>query len=188
MRLNCSLIAVGILVTLTILVTSDDQNGNFKKVVCIIHEKSFFTNYSCSSKPINRYKTVVTMIGQLSKRLDNMMLHHQMHKKFNVIYRPFLVNVTEDFCQKFVNKAKSPYLNILMNIGQKYTNLNHTCPYEGWLIIKNMELDLSSLRLLLPEGEYRYDLEPIVDIDNKPTIVFSIQAFFEIGGLWRKKN
>ncbi|XP_055837807.1 uncharacterized protein LOC129906168 [Episyrphus balteatus] len=106
-----------------------------------------------------------------------MMLHLQMFKKINVVYRPFLMNVTEDFCQRFEKKVNAPYLNILLNIGGRYSNLNHTCPYEGWLMFKDLELDLSSLKLLLPDGEYRLDIEPTINDAKSPAFV--MQFFLE---------
>ncbi|XP_055838695.1 uncharacterized protein LOC129906794 [Episyrphus balteatus] len=107
-----------------------------------------------------------------------MSAHLQLFKKFNVVYRSFLINVTEDFCLRFEKKTNAPYLNILHSVGERFTNLNHTCPYEGWLIFKDFELDLSKLKFLLPDGEYRFDIEPIINKATSPQ--FAMQFFFEM--------
>ncbi|XP_055837785.1 uncharacterized protein LOC129906154 [Episyrphus balteatus] len=132
------LIAAGILLTLKILITDSRDATNFKKAVCLIVDKTVFTNYSCSAKPISRYKTIINIAGHLGKRVDEMSAHLQMFKKVNVVYRPYLVNVTEDFCLRFEKKTSAPYLNILHSIGEKYTNLNHTCPYEVSISIRKI--------------------------------------------------
>ncbi|XP_039964867.1 uncharacterized protein LOC126760999 [Bactrocera neohumeralis] len=70
-------------------------------------------------------------------------------------YRPFLYNVTVDFCGYMANKKRYPFLNIFHGAFLTKSNINHTCPYNHDIIIQNLILrDDMFGRLPVPAGEY----------------------------------
>lgn len=45
-------------------------------------------------------------------------------------YHPFLYNVSTDFCQVMRRKNIKTFIDFVINLMAKDTNINHTCPYD----------------------------------------------------------
>ncbi|XP_050332809.1 uncharacterized protein LOC126760998 isoform X2 [Bactrocera neohumeralis] len=74
-------------------------------------------------------------------------------------YRPFLYNISANFCEVMANKKRFPFLKIFFDIIAKDSNINHTCPYNHDIIVKNLVLrDDMFGRLPVPAGEYLFRL------------------------------
>uniref|UniRef100_A0A1I8P6G0 Uncharacterized protein n=1 Tax=Stomoxys calcitrans TaxID=35570 RepID=A0A1I8P6G0_STOCA len=75
-------------------------------------------------------------------------------------YRPFLYNVTEDFCKFLRNRKKIPFLKIVSDILLKDSNINHTCPFNHDIIVNNLILKEEMFKYLpLPNGEYMFQFK-----------------------------
>ncbi|XP_065368990.1 uncharacterized protein LOC135961418 [Calliphora vicina] len=119
----------------------------------------YFHNHSCRLKAINRYKTMAFMETYVKNSLRNISVNVGMYYRNDVnIYKPYLVNFTSNLCQFMDRKVSGLYINALMRILRKYTNVNHECPYEGYLIAKNIhaDIDLIPLPPLLSKNSYKF--------------------------------
>ncbi|XP_059221474.1 uncharacterized protein LOC106088968 [Stomoxys calcitrans] len=90
--------------------------------------------------------------------LNNVSVNLGLYKKENG-YRPFLYNITLDFC-KFIKTRKSfPFFRMFFDTFRKNSNINHSCPYNHDIIVENYTLSDEMFKLLpLPEGEYMFKL------------------------------
>ncbi|XP_061395603.1 uncharacterized protein LOC133331217, partial [Musca vetustissima] len=104
----------------------------------------YFHNCSCRLKAVNRYKTVSFMKTFIKDVLRNISVNIVLYNRNDVkVYRPYLVNVTQNVCE-FLDKRKSNfYMNIFMKFLSQYSNVNHSCPYRGYLIMDNVYVDES---------------------------------------------
>ncbi|XP_019891909.1 uncharacterized protein LOC109612374 [Musca domestica] len=86
-------------------------------------------------------------------------------------YRPFLYNITQEVCAFFANRQKYPIMNVIFDIFIRESNLNHTCPYDHDIYIKNLVLEESKFKLFpIPEGEYLFKLQILIREQLKGTI------------------
>ncbi|XP_060645506.1 uncharacterized protein LOC132784118 [Drosophila nasuta] len=81
-----------------------------------------------------------------------MEVHAQLLKKANG-YKPWLIDVHFDVCS-FLNKNNHPFVKIVYGIFRPSSNINHTCPYVGPIIMKDLYLKPNSIPLPMPSGEY----------------------------------
>lgn len=61
----------------------------------------------------------------------------------------------------------------------KYTNLNHTCPYNGYVFLKvdNISLNDFAFPQLIPAGRYRTHIS-VQESDDK--ILFNASLYFSV--------
>ncbi|XP_017037652.1 uncharacterized protein [Drosophila kikkawai] len=77
-----------------------------------------------------------------------------LYRKFSG-YRPFLYNITVDFCDFYHHKARYPWLKIGHEALSKFSNLNHSCPYNHDIIVSGMILNDGMLQKTpFPTGSY----------------------------------
>ncbi|XP_005185578.1 uncharacterized protein LOC101895085 [Musca domestica] len=92
-------------------------------------------------------------------------------------YRPFLYNVTNDICKFFQHPYRYPVLRVLLSTFMKNSNINHTCPYDHDIIVKDLVFDEHMFSLLpLPDGEYMFKLIVFAYNDRKATV----SAMFQV--------
>ncbi|EDW60093.2 uncharacterized protein Dvir_GJ21294 [Drosophila virilis] len=89
--------------------------------------------------------------------VGNVDVKGQLFKRANG-YKPWLYKATIDGC-RFLKKPYHPLAILVYKIFKSYTNLNHTCPYEGLVLIKDLYLKLENLPHAIPTGEYLLRLD-----------------------------
>ncbi|XP_055918355.1 uncharacterized protein LOC129950438 [Eupeodes corollae] len=142
---------------------------------CIVLDPTEIINPNCRTEVVNRTYAAGHVYLFVTKPYYNVTLHFQLFKKTDVKYRPFLVNVKEDYCSFFKKNHGSVYMRLLYQMYGPYSNLNHSCPYEGEVIIKDFPMDASILPSIWPTGEYRFDAH-IYNLDvKKITIEFTFE-------------
>ncbi|XP_005190284.4 uncharacterized protein LOC101891550 [Musca domestica] len=108
--------------------------------------------------------------------VNNISINLSLFKKLNG-YRPFLYNFSVDMCKFFKNPKKYPFVQLYHHIIVNESNINHTCPYNHDLIVKDVFLHESKFKNLpLPRGEYRFDLKVSAYNDLKG----EIKAYIDI--------
>ncbi|XP_018785893.1 PREDICTED: uncharacterized protein LOC108967098 [Bactrocera latifrons] len=137
-----------------------------------VHTRTKFTNIKCNSldkkfADFDKCRLSVPSRGVIALTVDvkvfqvpvtNISINLALFKKATG-FRPFLYNVTVDFCDFMANKKRYPFVNIFVNIFIKQSNINHTCPFNHELIVKNLILrDEMFDRMPVPEGEYLFKL------------------------------
>ncbi|XP_073821316.1 uncharacterized protein [Musca autumnalis] len=133
--------------------------------------------YNCNLRVIRRGIIALTVHVKLYQvPVNNVSVNLGLFKKANG-YKPFLYNVSFNFCNFMANRKKYPFVNIFYNIIANNSNLNHTCPYDHDIIIKDLTVNENNFKLLpLPRGEYLFDLNVGAYNDWKA----NVKAYVEI--------
>ncbi|XP_059221729.1 uncharacterized protein LOC106082033 [Stomoxys calcitrans] len=96
-------------------------------------------------------------------------------------YRPFLYNISVDACDFMRNRKRYPVFAIYMNAIMPFSNVNHTCPYNHDMIVKDMVMREDMLALApLPGGDYMFKLRLGVKNEWKSEIV----SYLTTSDLW----
>ncbi|KAI8128396.1 hypothetical protein CVS40_1782 [Lucilia cuprina] len=138
--------------------SNGDLGFKTTKLECSTSPKYFY-NHSCRLKAIDRYKSTAFMKCYIKTILKNISVNVGLYSRNDVnIYKPYLVNFTDNLCKYMDRKTSGLYINSLMRILKKYTNFNHSCPYTGFLIANNILADTSFLPIppLLPQNSYKF--------------------------------
>lgn len=160
-----------------------------EKVVCIANDNDSATLTTCLVKYINRRELTLDVSLMLKKRLDAAFLHAVVYYRYNGIeYKKFPIDIWEDMCGWFkfrydtrsMKKMESFFAEWILKKFSNYTNLNHTCPYEGEIATKVARFPIGSIEIpqLLPAGRYRLDI--IVLEGDRKSIVFATKIFYSI--------
>ncbi|XP_073831734.1 uncharacterized protein [Musca autumnalis] len=108
---------------------------------------------------------------------DNISLNMAIYKRANG-YRPFLYNFTNDICQFFLHPYRYPVVRVLLSTFMMNSNINHTCPYEDDIIVKDLVFDENMFSLLpLPDGQYMYKLIVFAYNDRKATVEVMFKVY-----------
>ncbi|KAH8302130.1 hypothetical protein KR044_003154, partial [Drosophila immigrans] len=133
----------------------------FTNVVCESHNKSWAVVNYCRLRAINRNKTVFNLNVTLPNQLRNFSVDVQLFKRANG-YKPWLLTMTVDVC-RFTKKSYNPWAILIYRQFRDFSNINHTCPYEGDLILKGFYLRHELLGLIFPTGDYLLTMTWISD-------------------------
>ncbi|XP_075167905.1 uncharacterized protein LOC142240071 [Haematobia irritans] len=131
----------------------------FTNIKCEELDRDFATFEKCRLKMVKRGIVALNVHVKLFKLpVTNVTVSFSLWKKVNG-YRPFLYNVTEDFCRFQRNPKRNPFLNIMFTGMRNASNMNHTCPYDHDIIVNNLILNEGMFQLMpLPNGEYMFRL------------------------------
>ncbi|KAH8413469.1 hypothetical protein KR009_011448, partial [Drosophila setifemur] len=134
----------------------------FTNVVCESFDKPFGEFGQCFLKSVNRsykYLTVSLKLNQLP--ITKIKASLVLWKRFSG-YKPFLYNITIDFCKFVKNRKSNPVANFFFETYQNYSNANHTCPYNHDLIVDKLNVNIMNHRLTevlpFPHGDYMAEL------------------------------
>ncbi|ALC41236.1 maker50 [Drosophila busckii] len=84
--------------------------------------------------------------------LNDCTLNAQLFKKASG-FKPWLYKLSVEACA-FLSRPYNPIALIVFRLFKEFSNLNHTCPYEGALIVKGFYLRSEILPNAMPTGEY----------------------------------
>ncbi|XP_037944249.1 uncharacterized protein LOC119677052 [Teleopsis dalmanni] len=124
-------------------------------IKCVEFDRPFASFNDCRLKIIQRGIVALNLHVVLHQvPVNNVSVNVNLFKKASG-YRPFLYNITADFCEFMANRKRFPVLNIVLNSFTKSSNINHTCPYNHDIIVKNFVVKDSHLKYApLPTGDY----------------------------------
>ncbi|XP_065365647.1 uncharacterized protein LOC135958685 [Calliphora vicina] len=174
------------------------RTSNIFKILIILNEIFIilafgikFTNLECHGFdpefvqiPLCRLKVVARNKVSVNYHLkllqlplnNNLTVRGQLLRKSNE-YRPFIYNTSTDFCRFLKNGHKFLFWKIILDIARPFTNVNHSCPLNHDIIVANLSLNESDMKLILfPAGDYLLRL--YLDAYQKPKI--NINAYFAI--------
>ncbi|XP_073811935.1 uncharacterized protein [Musca autumnalis] len=137
-----------------------DVAVRFTNIKCQTFHPEFATFEKCDLKVIGRGIIGLNVYVKMwHLPVNNISVNMALFRKGNG-YRPFLYNVTADFCRYLKNRRKHPLVDIFMRTVMKDSNINHTCPYNHDIIVKDLVFNVINLKYIpLPGGEYRFDLK-----------------------------
>ncbi|XP_061396020.1 uncharacterized protein LOC133331655 [Musca vetustissima] len=157
-----------ILLLFALYINLNDATIRFTNLKCETFNKDFLTFKECNLKVISRGIIGLNVHGNIWQLpISNMSINLSLFKKLSG-YKPFLYNISVDLCKFFKNPKKYPFIELYHRVIVKESNINHTCPYNHDLIVKDLVLNENKFKYLpLPRGEYRFDLKGGVNNDWK---------------------
>ncbi|XP_039966098.1 uncharacterized protein LOC120778377 [Bactrocera tryoni] len=127
----------------------------FINLRCVEYDKPFDDFRQCKLKALSRNAIALSFHVRLFQvPVNNVSVNLDVYKKANG-YRPFMLNIITGFCQFLKNKKRIPFGKLLMDTVEAYSNINHACPFDNDIIVRDMVLKPEQMLLLpVPMGEY----------------------------------
>ncbi|XP_055389905.1 uncharacterized protein LOC129618902 [Condylostylus longicornis] len=111
-------------------------------------------NFTCVLKAVNRDKVIGILDGDVITRVTNVMINFNTFARLNG-WKQWIIHGTFDLCEVLAGKYH-PLFKIFKSTLIKYTNINHTCPFEGHLFVRDLVFDsLDFGNSILPPKDYR---------------------------------
>ncbi|XP_041450258.1 uncharacterized protein LOC111080973 [Drosophila obscura] len=135
------------------------SNSRFTNLMCESHDESFAKVSKCKLKLLARGRVGINIhLNMLKLPITNVWMNWSIDRRYNG-WRPFLYNVSKDFCQLMANVNDLSFEGLVINAIMSRSNVNHTCPYNHDVIMDNLEFTDDLLKTLpLPKGDYRIQL------------------------------
>ncbi|XP_017080084.1 uncharacterized protein LOC108113890 [Drosophila eugracilis] len=131
--------------------SSDCVTYKLTNVKCESLNQSWVTINECRLKAISRDKTIFNFNASLHQPTKDIVMDWQLLKRASG-YKPWLYKKKIDGC-KFMRKPYDALTILFFNIYRPFSNINHTCPYSGDLLVRGMHLT-TKLTLPYPSGDY----------------------------------
>lgn len=134
-----------------------------------------FAKWHCIVRRVSHDNLKIDIEGNLSRPLHKIKTHTVFYYKYNT-YQKFAIDLREDMCKWLAKKDKSYLLDWTLKKVQQYSNVNHPCPYNETIYVKNNNLSISNIPFepLLPSGRYRIDINLTDQFDET---IFSGKLF-----------
>uniref|UniRef100_A0A0A1WQZ0 Uncharacterized protein Mb1767 n=1 Tax=Zeugodacus cucurbitae TaxID=28588 RepID=A0A0A1WQZ0_ZEUCU len=160
------------IITIWAIPNCDLANVKLTYLRCKSIDKKLIGIPICITKPISRNITETSLHVTLARPVSDVAVRISFMKK-STDYSLYFGEKTYDAC-KFIGKRKLyPIADYLFGIIEDYTNLNHSCPYEGDVIVNRFRISTEKLTWLpMPEGEYA--IYTYWTIAGKPSAEFNI--------------
>ncbi|KAH8293764.1 hypothetical protein KR054_004041, partial [Drosophila jambulina] len=146
----------------------------FSNLVCESYNATTFVFHQCRLKAVSRDRVDMNVNGTILSSINDVTLHIRVFKRENG-FKPWLFNFKFDGC-RFMRKNYVGIAKLMFNILKDFSNLNHTCPYVGPLIVQGFYLRPELLLLPIPTGEYmiavRWFYNDMLQCDINMTFVY----------------
>ncbi|XP_075160390.1 uncharacterized protein LOC142233378 [Haematobia irritans] len=132
----------------------------YTNIRCLDFNKTLVAFVRCDLKVVGRGLIALNVHAKVNypQPISNATMNISLFKKANG-YRPFLYNSTMDFCDFLKNRKRYPFVKIYWDTVLQNTNLNHTCPYNHDIIVRNTTLNEDMFKYMpLPSGDYLFKL------------------------------
>ncbi|XP_017049220.2 uncharacterized protein LOC108093605 [Drosophila ficusphila] len=101
-----------------------------KNIKCHTLDEEFSKFEYCIFKSVNRtYKYFSTRVKLLKVPVTSVQINLELFQRLNG-YKPFLYNITVDACKFIKNQKSNPVASYFYDSFKKFSNINHTCPYD----------------------------------------------------------
>lgn len=131
-------------------------------MVCTEVPNSGVSIDKCTGKLMRHNRYHVDFQVTLNHTIKSFFIHYAMYYKFsNNEYRPFMINVWEDFCGYMNGDKKNLVIGIIYPNIREYTNMNHTCPYKpglNFVTMYNLSIHDFVLDFIIPSGRYYLEI------------------------------
>jgi len=102
-------------------------------VVCESLNKSWVVFHECRLRVPKRNVVIFNLNTTILHAAKDIRVHTQVLKRANG-YKPWLINVTFDFCE-YQRRHHVPYVNIVVDLVKNYSNIDHKCPFYVSIIL-----------------------------------------------------
>ncbi|KAH8390570.1 hypothetical protein KR215_005214 [Drosophila sulfurigaster] len=150
----------------------------YTNVKCVETSPLYVTFRQCHLKVLGRGLISLTVQAVLLKDpITNGKVNLGLWRKYNG-FRPFMFNTTFDFCKMVsTSKYKLSFEKVFHDAVAQNSNINHSCPYDKELYIRNWVLKEEQLKLLpLPSGEYQIKLMAFTDNECKAIVYINFSV------------
>ncbi|CAD7006462.1 unnamed protein product [Ceratitis capitata] len=149
----------------------------FTNIKCSSLDKSYVVFQKCRLTVPKREQIAMSIYAKLLKLpVVNASVNLSLFKKASG-FRPFLYNVSANFCEFMEHRKRFPFLEIFFDALLKESNINHTCPFNHDIIVKDMILQEKMFRRIpVPPGDYMFQLLVAAFNDWKA----DVKAYFTI--------
>ncbi|KPU72866.1 uncharacterized protein Dana_GF26302 [Drosophila ananassae] len=121
-----------------------------------------FTNVKCTSSDEKFASIEYCYLKSVSRSYKYLSVKVKFFKKprYNG-YRPFMFNVTMDFCRVLGGANQNPFANYAYGFIKNNTNMNHSCPLNHDVIVEKLDTNFvnNHVTKVLPIPEVDYLLE-----------------------------
>ncbi|XP_017049382.1 uncharacterized protein LOC108093703 [Drosophila ficusphila] len=129
-----------------------------RNIKCQTLDEEFSNFEYCILKSVNRtYKYISLKVNLLKVPISSVQVNVELFQRLNG-YKPFLYNITIDACKFFKNQKSNPVASYFYDSFKKFSNINHSCPYNHDLVLEKLSADFLNHRftkiLPFPKGEY----------------------------------
>ncbi|XP_017105776.2 uncharacterized protein [Drosophila bipectinata] len=140
------------------------SKSRFTNFQCISYNESYCRFEKCKLSLLGRGRVGASFyLKMFVLPADNAWINWSIYRRYNG-WRPFLYNISTDFCHLMKNSNKLSFEGLVINAIMTKSNLNHTCPYNHDIIMDNLEYSDDFLRNLpLPQGDYKIELRFATD-------------------------
>ncbi|XP_065361943.1 uncharacterized protein LOC135955521 [Calliphora vicina] len=147
----------------------------FTNIKCDEFDSKFATFKECRLRVPKRDTVSLNLHVKLFELpVNNVTINLALLKKANG-YKPFLYNTTTDFCHFMKNQKRHLFLKFFFDLLLKSSNINHTCPFNHDVIVRNLVLEEYMFKIMpLPSGEYMLRLKVAAYKDWKA----DVKAYF----------
>ncbi|KNC21926.1 hypothetical protein FF38_12130 [Lucilia cuprina] len=145
--------------------------SKFTNLHCEDHDLKFSRFEKCKLVVLRRGLVVMNIhVSLYQTPVTNISINVGLYKRANG-YRPFLWNISQDACLFFARQNRFPVLKFMLDLITEHSNINHTCPYNNDVIVKDLYLDSKYFKLMpFPVGQYMYKINVFVYNDLKVTV------------------
>uniref|UniRef100_A0A1I8MJZ6 Uncharacterized protein n=1 Tax=Musca domestica TaxID=7370 RepID=A0A1I8MJZ6_MUSDO len=129
---------------------------NLTKTECKVLDPTFVNFKICDVDRQNNRKPVINIHADLLQKINSIVINAKLYRKAGKKLQPYLYNDLFDFCNLARKKgSRNHFWSTYYEKFTKYTNMNHTCPYEKNIIIRNMTFDDEAFQIFpMPRGKY----------------------------------
>lgn len=121
----------------------------------------------------------IDILVNVNKTIEDVWFHGVIQYKYNT-YQKLGTEYWDNFCDWISGKSHSFFLDFYKPLLLKYSNLNHTCPYNGSVILKTDNISLQNFAFpqLVPAG--RYQINADIYKGDRKTILCSATLYTSV--------
>nr|NP_001027129.2 uncharacterized protein Dmel_CG33795 [Drosophila melanogaster]AAZ66061.2 uncharacterized protein Dmel_CG33795 [Drosophila melanogaster] len=121
-------------------------------VICESRNQSWVTINECRLKAVNRNRTVFNFNATIHHPTNDVVIDYRFLKRENG-YKPWLYKKNIDGC-RFLRKPYDMLTKMIYMVFKPFSNINHTCPFYGDILIRGMYLRTEIKAMPYPSGKY----------------------------------
>ncbi|CAD7089838.1 unnamed protein product [Hermetia illucens] len=125
------------------------------RVACEDYNSSIVYNVSCTTRNLNRTTKAHSLSGYILPNisLNEIFVRITFHQRINTGYRRLIIDSEENFCAFRNGTSKSLVMSIMWPFLKAHSNLDHKCPFSGFIYVSNFIIRFDHFPPALPEGE-----------------------------------
>ncbi|XP_075162662.1 uncharacterized protein LOC142235296 [Haematobia irritans] len=147
-----------------LFVTSKKPSVVITKFICESMDRAYFIVKNVTLSKDANGDSVMNAQVQPLKNLENVLIKIVMMRKVRESYQPYFVEATLNFCDFLKDHKNQIPWSIFYQRLLVFTNMNHTCPYNHDLILKDFKIVIGDFNLVpLPKGQYAFAMKFFVE-------------------------